>query len=130
MNREEANAEVRKIQRICRGLPLLTEEKRVELHTAWHAAHANLDIAAATDVVRRAEEAINKPYRPDFVHEDWQTLSARASDAIFAHSMDCGVDFNDIIVAGPYDGQHHDYKCPKCGQTGTYRAPYFELQEA
>jgi hypothetical protein len=37
----------------------------------------------------------------------------------------CGQDFNDVIVAGPFDGQMHDYTCPSCGAKGRYGAPAF-----
>lgn len=42
-----------------------------------------------------------------------------------AARVECGADFNDIIVAGPWDGQEHNYQCPACGLTGSYRAPVF-----
>lgn len=34
----------------------------------------------------------------------------------------CGYDMNEIFLKGPLDGQMHEYKCPKCGVEGTYRA--------
>jgi len=37
----------------------------------------------------------------------------------------CGYDFNETILKNPLDGKEHDYKCPKCGVTGSYRAPKF-----
>ena len=41
----------------------------------------------------------------------------------------CGADFNDIIVAGPKDGQNHEYTCPHCGLKGEYKAPIFPKEE-
>lgn len=41
----------------------------------------------------------------------------------------CGADFNDIVCAGPLDGKLHPYECPKCGVTGEYRAPFYELAD-
>jgi len=37
----------------------------------------------------------------------------------------CGSDFNDVILAGPLDGQAHTYTCPRCGIEGHYTAPWF-----
>lgn len=48
---------------------------------------------------------------------------ARQADR--ANRSGCGADFNDIIVAGPWDGETHEYKCSKCGLEGEYRAPVF-----
>lgn len=39
----------------------------------------------------------------------------------------CGADFNEIVLAGPFDGEEHEYECPKCGVTGTYVAPDLEI---
>lgn len=41
----------------------------------------------------------------------------------------CGYDFNETILAAPFDGEIHKYKCPKCGLVGVYRAPQFEAEE-
>lgn len=38
----------------------------------------------------------------------------------------CGYDFNETVIAGPFDGEEHEYKCPNCGLTGVYRAPHFD----
>ena len=46
---------------------------------------------------------------------------ARAIDA--QQRTPCGADFNDVVCAGPFDGQEHPYACPACGVTGVYRAP-------
>jgi hypothetical protein len=37
----------------------------------------------------------------------------------------CGADTNNIIAAGPFDGEDHAYICPKCGVKARYRAPKF-----
>ena len=43
-----------------------------------------------------------------------------------ANRPGCGYNFNDTIIAGPLDGQVHNYTCPDCGVKGTYRAPWFD----
>jgi hypothetical protein len=35
----------------------------------------------------------------------------------------CNYDFNNIILANPFDGQSHRYVCPRCSVSGTYDAP-------
>lgn len=50
----------------------------------------------------------------------------------------CGYDFNNIIMAYPLDGADHSdlspfggpdksAKCPECGQSISFRSPYFNL---
>lgn len=41
----------------------------------------------------------------------------------------CGADFNALILAGPLDGEAHEYECPQCGVTGHYTAPLFPESE-
>ncbi|MGH9886145.1 MAG: hypothetical protein ACREBE_11485 [bacterium] len=57
---------------------------------------------------------------------DGHTVAASLVDNV-ARAKACGADFNDIVCAGPLDGQPHEYKCPKCGVTGTYNAPLYEI---
>lgn len=52
---------------------------------------------------------------------------AAAHDA--ASRIDCGADFNDLILSNPLDGQERAYRCPKCGVTGTYQSPLFIIDE-
>ena len=40
----------------------------------------------------------------------------------------CGFDINDIICAGPLDGQSRVYVCPKCGNTGEYTPPLIAVE--
>lgn len=41
----------------------------------------------------------------------------------------CGMDFNEVVLAGPFDGEEHAYECPKCGVEGTYVAPDLTISE-
>lgn len=38
----------------------------------------------------------------------------------------CGADFNEVILAGPLDGEQHPYRCPQCGNEGVYIPPIFD----
>lgn len=92
MNRAEAEAEIRSIDRRCRGA--LTTDAVIDRYEALKAG--NLEAARAIDAAGR---------------------------------QGCGADFNNIIVAGPLDGELHAYECPACGLSGEYRAPLVELSD-
>lgn len=60
--------------------------------------------------------------------EEGRTEEAKIADA--RGRKGCGADFNDVVCAGPFDGAVHRYRCPAgCGVEGTYRAPFYELEE-
>lgn len=40
----------------------------------------------------------------------------------------CGYDFNETIIKGAWDGIVYNYVCPKCGLTGDYKSPRFEVE--
>lgn len=54
--------------------------------------------------------------------------AARVADA--AGRQRCGADLTAIFAEGPLDGAEHDYTCPACGNTGTYRAASFPALRA
>lgn len=62
-----------------------------------------------------------------FLLKEGRHQEAASMDA--ASRLGCGYDFNNVIVAGPHDGQLHEYTCPKCKLTGQYRAPWFEVAD-
>jgi hypothetical protein len=35
----------------------------------------------------------------------------------------CGADLGAVIIAGPFDGAEHPYRCRRCRNTGVYQAP-------
>lgn len=85
------------------------------------------DLARAVQAVRRicrgplsaeAREAVARLLSADRAEE------ARELD--LRRRGGCGADFNEVILAGPFDGLEHPYCCPKCGVEGTYIAPLAE----
>lgn len=133
MDRAAQENQVRLVKRTCRGLPVLDEPTRTELHTKWQQIYATGNWDSAMQVVKDAERAAGIKGIPDGTPGDWEELWRRAASAIFAHGdtigKGCGYDFNETICAGAFDGEQHAYTCPKCGQTGKYGAPYFENDE-
>jgi hypothetical protein len=94
MTRAQAIAQIRAVQRRCRG-PLSP---------------------ASAKVVKA-------------LLSDGRTEQAKRADAV--GRVPCGADFNAIVIAGPWDGERHEYTCKKCGLKGTYRAPHFpEIEKA
>jgi len=92
---EEAEAFIRAQPRICRG-PLREQERKA---VAQLLDEGRLEEAKAMDETGR-----NHPE---------------------TGANTCGADFNNIVVAGPWDGRQHPYKCPRCGVVGKYTAPTF-----
>lgn len=82
------------------------------------------------EIVRSVGHTCRGPL-PDDIRSDVIRLLAEG-DAGEARRLDdagrpgCGYDFNDTILSNPLDGQEHEYKCPDCGVTGSYRAPVFD----
>lgn len=81
----------------------------------------------AETLIRSIERRCRGPLKPGAAGaiaellERGDTEKARGVDA--AARRGCGADFNEVILAGPLDGEPHAYKCPSCGLTGTYTAP-------
>jgi hypothetical protein len=130
MKREEAVAQVRLIAKTCRGNPLIDEAKREELHKRWADILKEAEpLPKALEFVKEVEDLAKISHPAEGEAEGLHELTIRAATALFAYDEKCGYDFNEIIIAGPFDGQQHEYTCPKCRQKGTYRAPYFEITE-
>ena len=132
MNRAEAEAVVRQVRRTCRGVQILPPEQRETLFNTYKAAEDAKAWSMAVLTVTETEKAVGIVGVPALEENDWAGLNSRFHQAVFAFpdqlGKGCGADFNDIICAGPFDGQQHEYTCPKCGQKGQYGAPYFELE--
>jgi hypothetical protein len=60
--------------------------------------------------------------------EEGRREEASAMDA--AGRDHCGADFNDVVVAGPWDGAMREYSCPSCEKTGKYAPPTFTVEYA
>lgn len=122
MKRDEAEKTIRSIRRTCRGHPLLEDAERREYILRWQAAERVGDFSLGLVLKRELEQKFKRSERPIAEH-DWENLLRRVASLVSAHAEDCGYDFNDTVVAGPWDGEEHDYKCPRCGVVGSYRAP-------
>lgn len=137
MNRAQAEQEVRSIRRTCRGLPVLSDDVRIKLHTRWQEVEGkNWDAALQVLTDARTAVTIAAQLRKPFgegapVPDSWGTLWPEVSGALFAHGDNvgkpCGADFNDVICAEPFDGGEHFGICPKCGNRVAFTSPIFEL---
>jgi len=52
--------------------------------------------------------------------KEQKALARRADDELLGR-RGCGQDLTALIEAIPDDGEVYDYRCPKCGNTGTAR---------
>lgn len=129
MKRNTIIAEIRSVQRTCRG-PLPDRARQVvnqlladgHLYKAQMVDAANRSRPAAhpcvIDVIEKPEERRHKLFA---VFEGGAVVPYRTGTP-------CGYDFNEIIVTGQWDGCEHAYTCPKCGVTGYYQAPLYEVE--
>ena len=124
MKRDQAEKIVRSIRRLCRGHPLLTEAERREYFLRWQRAERAGDFSLGLWLMHELEEKLKRSSRP-IADQDWEGLLRQVASLISAHTEVCGYDFNDIVVAGLWDGKEHNYQCPRCCVAGSYRAPLF-----
>jgi hypothetical protein len=110
ITRADAERLIRAIERRCRGRlgsrvnrPEDDESVRAERETQLR---GNIKTALAEDKLAEARAI------------DGETRAA------------CGYDFNATILAGALDGEEHAFTCPRCGVTGSYRAPRIVIAEA
>lgn len=105
MNRAEAEAVIRSIERRCRG-PLSDEHR---------------DVVASLLAQGKTHEA--QAY--DNTHRGIPTETPRGT--VYAP---CNYNVNDLICAGPIDGLDHTVQCPRCKVVISYRPAWFpELPE-
>ncbi|NOT08951.1 MAG: hypothetical protein HOP28_12200 [Gemmatimonadales bacterium] len=143
----EASAFVRRVARHCKGpfrpytaaraktlLQALTQRIAKATTAAAAAATAGDEApadrerdAAAGDTAALALLRRVKPTGQDGGEIRTALLTAQllavASLADVVLRQHCGADFNETILANPLDGEDHEYTCPRCQLTGTYRAP-------
>lgn len=83
----------------------------------------------AEAAIRAIPRRCRGPWNPGAQDKINAALKARKVDearALGATSrIGCGYDFNDTIVAGPWDGADHLATCPQCSTPTSYRAPVF-----
>ena len=124
--KEQAIKHIRIIKRKCKGF--LSPEARIVIRDYLQAG--KMDEARFADAANRGAK--------DLITE--VTVISTAGNAAVPMTMrikgkeepmkyrggpGCGYDFNEVVIAGPLDGEEHDYKCPKCGVQGSYRPPLF-----
>jgi hypothetical protein len=56
----------------------------------------------------------------DDLEREWKSLEGRP-DEDYLGRAGCGADLTEQIEAVPADGEVYEYRCPKCGNTGTTR---------
>lgn len=103
VTREEADALVRSVKRLCKG-PFKSERHRAE----YQELRSNVGMVAT-------EESAKRGYSIEML----DTLNRNY----------CGYDFNNIIMEYPLDGNDHLVPCPKCGQEISFRSPRFDLSD-
>ncbi len=121
----EAVKEIRSVTRVCLGNYVAPDADRLAMKEELE-GHINSDDQEAAEQMVRAIEVergeIQKPLG------GWAGTTTKALELIFAKQLNCGQDFNDIIVGNPWDGKIYTYVCPQCGRTGEYQAPTYILE--
>lgn len=144
MTRAEAEIEVRKFPRVCKGLELVDRAtQKTFFDRVYSTRHEDLP-ALVTDIIalrrnvglpkKMAEEleAGDPSWRlPSLLAMPGGQVLAWCIETLRSHQADlgngCGRDFNDEICANPFDGEVRSYNCPNCGLSGTYRSPLYEI---
>lgn len=89
--------------------------------------------AEAERHIRLVGRRCRGPLEPDALDEVRRLLSeGRLETAVQVDRIGrrgCGYDVNDLICAGPLDGQSRTVPCPTCGNTITYTSARYELSE-
>lgn len=129
MKRDQAEKIIRSVRRTCRGHPLLSYAERRKYIVRWQAAERAGNFGLALRLKGSLDKRFRLNHRREVTCQNWENLLQQTAKLITAHTEDCGYDFNDTVVAGPWDGKEHDYQCPHCGVEGGYRAPLFENLE-
>jgi hypothetical protein len=146
MTRAEAEADVRQFNRRCKGPLLIPTDKQKELF-AFIAMMKMDQLPELVPMIVAERRAMRLP--PEMLDElddgipprglrlaadhaigdvmDWAIRSIRAREQ--DRNKPCGLDFNDTIIAHPFDGQLRAYICPRCGTTGEFRSPTYEVTE-
>jgi len=126
VTRAEADAVVRAIGRTCTGpFKSMSERtfreflKRVGEDTAFTKEERESAIAIAQRAATAQADAAG-------IVAAFRT-QGHVQGATLANSMfraGCGQDLNEVILAGPLDGDEHLVPCPGCGREVSYRAPF------
>ncbi len=149
MTREQAEKEIRSIERRCRGPQFPTVEPRAlkRAAAALQAAFIAADVPA-DDVAEKIEQLAGRKTGEviALLLAAGQRDAARALDEatryrkVKRYDIDevagtsgfvsivpgCGADVNTLILAQELDGEEHAAPCPTCGRTVHWRAPLYE----
>ena len=126
MNKAEVVAEVMKIRRLCLGPRLHDTATMDALRPRLFSIIDLKDMTTAVAFKIELEKKTGASVVP-IVNGNWAAMERRLVQLCFGRKnligQPCNYDFNKIVVAGPLDGKEHSFTCPKCGQSGSYRAP-------
>jgi hypothetical protein len=131
MTREEAEALIRSVRRACKGKPLLSDEARGRFWAVWNAIEAVRSFPLGVAFMKRLAVLlkVEVPVVPEGnfeeLHKEIIGLICACEDRV---GKLCGADFNEVVLAGPLDGEQHDYICPRCKVHSVYVAPKFDVE--
>lgn len=130
MTKDEAVKDIRAIRRTCKGTWVAAIDDKIKKQVVATVNRVNYD--NKTKVYKEGTSELTEDKvtgtPQSFITSlltEGQPEAAAALERVLRKR--CGADFNDIIAAGPLDGSEQTYKCPKCGLTGRYRAPLYEI---
>ena len=132
--REEIIAHIRAVNRTCRGNPVFPEKMRKMLTDILDPIVEARDVTTGKQLLVSLCRVLKIPLPEIVPADDFEAIYREVFGLIFACEdrvgRGCGADFNEILISGPWDGDRHDYICPKCGINSFYIAPCFEVKNA
>jgi hypothetical protein len=130
MTRTQAETDIRKIDRRCRGKQVIPSPDREELRARWDDILSRKNWRDAVLFKMALEEVINRSAGP-VVQNDWEGMFRAIASLLYSFRDDCGYDVNNLIVASfPFDGRDCEAPCPKCGEIATFSTLYEVADEA
>jgi hypothetical protein len=123
--KESVEKEMRSQGRNCRGPAVLPADAQKAVQTAWQTILADPVWDAAVTFQRNLESAMGVQGGPVIPQDDWEMMN-RHIRSLWDKRKGCGQDINDVILAGPLDGQIHEFNCPRCGIRSRYIPGVFE----
>jgi hypothetical protein len=135
MNHDEIVNEIRSINRVCKGF-LTPEAREVISHQFELYAQTGdslfLEKARLLDVLNRCRLDVTIVDTTSHLDVKGRTIHDMITSTNQVLSQKtagrCGYDFNETIITNPWDGEIHEYKCPKCNVRGEYRSPLFNKE--
>ena len=131
VTREEAEAVVRAIEKKCMGpLKSMSERsirgllRRLSEDTSFPPDERKAAVAVVEAAAKQGADAAGIIAA---LRGEGLVSAAQVANALFRAG--CGQDVNDLILAGPLDGEEHRYTCPACGVEASYRAPFIQTSD-